>query len=302
MQIKPRLLIISTYDELCGIAGYTRCLVKQLENDFEIEIFDLDQFFMRSTHRRIRKLADQKIKALIARFGEFHSVNIQLEHGTLGSDKFDIFRRFSWIARAAPRLSVTFHTIIPASPFPAWRFTKTIAKLKAGAAFRMLNESTRANLLSTRIYGLLRRLQSCKPVSVIVHTRRDMRLMKYVFGLKNVFDHPLAFVSEEDAQRVRSSTRRAQFPAFSRLPPDSKAIGVFGFLGEYKGFDVAVRALHRLPENYHLFFFGGVHPNEIKLHEPINPFVNSLLAGAKVSSTLLEEVSALGRHHQCGRR
>jgi glycosyltransferase involved in cell wall biosynthesis len=294
IQRKPRLLVVSTYDDLCGIAGYTRCLVQQLDKHFDVEVFDLDQFFMRSTHRKVRKLADQMIKDLIARVGDFHSVNIQLEHGTLGHAKFDILRRFAWIARAAPRLSVTFHTIVPPTPFPVWQFTKKLAKLQAGAAFRMLNESTRGAVLSTRIYALLRRLQSSKPVSVIVHTRRDMRLMKHVFGLENVFDHPLAFVSEEDARLIRTSISRSSFPALSRLPSDAKVVAVFGFLGEYKGFDVAVRALHRLPENYHLFFFGGVHPNEIKSQEPINPFVKSLLAEAKVTETLIEELSALG--------
>ena len=57
------------------------------------------------------------------------------------------------------------------------------------------------------------------------------------------------------------------------VPKESKLIGVFGFLGRYKGFDTAVRALHHLPKDYHLVIFGGVHPNEIKPQQPIDPVV-----------------------------
>jgi len=35
---------------------------------------------------------------------------------------------------------------------------------------------------------------------------------------------------------------------------------MFGFLGSYKGHDVAVRALARLPERFHLAICGGTHP------------------------------------------
>jgi hypothetical protein len=42
MAMRPRVAIVSTYDELCGIAGYTRALEKQLRPLMEIEVFDLD--------------------------------------------------------------------------------------------------------------------------------------------------------------------------------------------------------------------------------------------------------------------
>ena len=53
-------------------------------------------------------------------------------------------------------------------------------------------------------------------------------------------------------------------------------VGVFGFLGRYKGFDTVVRALHHLPKEYHLLIFGGIHPNEIKPHQQIDPVLSSL--------------------------
>ena len=110
---KPKLAIVSTFDDLCGIAGYTRFLLKQIESHFEVEVFDLDQFFMRSTNKRVRKIGDQMVRDFCARAKTFDCVNIQLEHGTLGRTWTDIIRRFRWIAEASPALSVTYHTMFP---------------------------------------------------------------------------------------------------------------------------------------------------------------------------------------------
>jgi hypothetical protein len=111
------LRIVSTFDDLCGISGYTRALVTQLEPFFDIEVFDLDQFLMRSRMTRVRKLADKQVKDFCARARNFDYVNIQLEHGTLGADIRDITRRFAWIARGAPALSIHLsHRSLP-GPF-----------------------------------------------------------------------------------------------------------------------------------------------------------------------------------------
>jgi len=95
---KPSLAVVSTFDELCGIAGYTRALVRQLEPHFALEVFDLDQFFMRSTNSGVRKKADAMIEEFCRRLKTFDSVNIQLEHGTLGAKRSDIIKRFNMIA------------------------------------------------------------------------------------------------------------------------------------------------------------------------------------------------------------
>ena len=41
---------------------------------------------------------------------------------------------------------------------------------------------------------------------------------------------------------------------------DAVLLTMFGFIGRYKGHDVAVRALARLPERFHLAICGGAHP------------------------------------------
>ncbi|MFX1815406.1 hypothetical protein PXJ20_32990, partial [Paraburkholderia sp. A1RI_3L] len=56
--------MISTYDELCGIASYARAIVRQLSPWFDITVFDLDQYVFRHRSRRIRKMANLEIERI----------------------------------------------------------------------------------------------------------------------------------------------------------------------------------------------------------------------------------------------
>ncbi len=293
---RRRLALVSTYSDLCGIAAYSRSLETQLADAFEVTVFDLNQFLLRATHARVRRFADRHIQEICREIREFDAVNLQLEHGTLGRACRDIFRRFTWIARAAPQLSVTFHTVFEAEEFDLRRFFGQILSLNFGKAISLRSEYNRAHLLSAGIATHLRRAQRLKPVAVIVHTRRELWHMRYVHGLRNVYDHPLSFLSEDQADEVRRSASRDKFPLLDRVPSDAKLVGIFGFFGRYKGFDTVIRALHHLPKNYHLLIFGGVHPNEIKRHQPIDPVVSSLFEAGYVDTNIADRMrSGAGR-------
>ena len=287
---RPRLAIISTYDDLCGIAGYTRALVKYLSADFDIEVFDLDQYLMRHTHKRVIAMGDAHIKAFATRLGEFDFVNIQLEHGTLGRTVQQITRRLNWLVKAAPGVSVTMHTILHNRPIAWDKVMAAIGKLRFGRAVEIMFGGTRDNVLAWRTYRLLRKAQKRRPVRIITHTRRDMRLLRDVHRFKEVYDHPLAFISAADAAAVRASTSRADFPLLRTLPADAKLIGTFGFLSEYKGFEVAIKALRQLPQDHHLLIFGGTHPQSIQPFQTIDPYVKTLLATGRIDQSIFDEL------------
>ena len=297
---RKRLALISTYDELCGIAAYTRSLERQLSDVFDVTVFDLDQYLLRSTHGRVRKFGDRHIQDICREVRDYHAVNLQLEHGTLGRSCQDIHRRFSWILRAAPRFSVTFHTVFQCGEFNFREFLNEITRFNFSKAIAMRSSYNREHLLSAGLASRLRRAQRFKPVSLIVHTRRDLKYMKYVHGMRNVQDHPLAFISAAEAQEVRCTATRRKFPVLDAVPKEGKLVGVFGFLGRYKGIDTVVRALHHLPKDYHLLIFGGVHPNEIKAHQSIDPVVSSLFDAGYVDTSVAERIRAdVGRHQRC---
>jgi glycosyltransferase involved in cell wall biosynthesis len=291
---RKRLALISSHDDLCGIAAYTRSLEKQLNDVFDVTVFDLDQYLLRSTHGRVRKFGDRHILDICREIRDFEAVNLQLEHGTLGRDCHDIHRRFSWILRAAPRLSVTFHTVFQCEAFSYREYFREILKRNFARAIAMRAQYNREHLLSAGLASRLRRAQRFKPVTLIVHTRRDLWQMKFAYGMRNVHDHPLSFLSAAEVADVRRAASRKKFPVLDDVPAGGRLIGVFGFLGRYKGFDTVVRALHHLPKDYHLLIFGGVHPNEIKPHQPIDPVVSSLFDAGYVDTSVAERILSNG--------
>ncbi|MDN7586462.1 hypothetical protein [Burkholderia seminalis] len=270
---KPKLAIISTYDELCGIASYTKALVPQLEAHFDITVFDLDQYLFRSESRKVQALADAEIKRICAALPGFDAVNIQLEHGTLGRTKEKIFSRLERIIKAAPHVCVTFHTILQSNSFPFGRFFDALKTLNVVRAVDIVSAHRKNELLSGGIYEMLRR-HGC---SAIVHTRRDMRMLRDLHDIKHVYDHPLAYYSEAEIADVLATTRRPDFGRLGALPSDTVVLGCFGFVSKYKGIDVALRALKLLPANYHLAIFGGLHPQGIQKNVPLDTYISDLL-------------------------
>src|SRR5437588_13132006 len=58
---RTRLAIISTYDDLCGIAAYTTSLIRQLRDNFAIYVFDLNHYFLLHRYHHVRHFRDENI-------------------------------------------------------------------------------------------------------------------------------------------------------------------------------------------------------------------------------------------------
>jgi glycosyltransferase involved in cell wall biosynthesis len=288
---RERLAIVSTRNKLCGIAAYTQVVERQLGDVFDITVFDLDQYLLRGQHKRVRALGDRHIKEICEEIASFDAVNLQLEHGTLGHSAKDIERRFRWLVAAAPRLSVTFHTLHRPPSFPIADFAKAALTLKWRRAADIEAGFFRQTRLSSGIAKCLRDAQRQKPVSVIVHNRRDFSDARHLHGFDRVFDHPLSFLSSAEAETILADAARSRFPQLDTLPADVKLIGIFGFLNDYKGFGTVIRALQHLSDDHHLLVFGGVHPNEIPSHTPIHPYVASLLDDAYVDAAMYDQMN-----------
>jgi glycosyltransferase involved in cell wall biosynthesis len=277
---RERLAIVSTRDRLCGIAAYTHALERYLADIFDVTVFDLDQYLLRGRHPRVRVLGDKQIKEICEAIAKFDAVNLQLEYGTLGETAKDICRRFSWLVAAAPRLSVTFHSLKRPPTFPLADFVKALFTFRWRTAGDIGAHYSHNRKLALDITKRLRHAQRHKPLSVIVHNRRDLSDCRHLHGFDRAYDHPLTFLPADTAATVRADASRDHFPLLEPLAADTILIGVFGFLNNYKGFATVVRALHDLPENHHLLIFGGTHPNEIPPHQPIHSYLASLLEEA----------------------
>ena len=277
MSGRSRLAIVSTYDRLCGIAAYTRALVPQLEADFDITVFDLDQRRLRSQNKAIQHLGDKEIKEIARQLSGFDFVNIQLEYGTLGRSMHQQLPRLFRLLDAAPFLSVTFHTIARPKHWTVSETLRSFLQRDMRIALSKLRHESHERRLGA-VYRRLKRLQAHKPVHLIVHTRADRQFIEDAFGLQNVHDHPLAFHPAEKAARIRAQASRRAFPALNEVPPDAKLIGSFGFLSRQKGIETVIRAVMALPSEFHLLIFGGLHPNSIPEFNSLDPYIESLIA------------------------
>ena len=81
--------------------------------------------------------------------------------------------------------------------------------------------TTAEHRLSAGIASRLRRAQRFKPVALIVHTRRDLAHMKFAHGMRNVHDHPLAFLTAAEAQEVRRTATRERFAVLDAVPKEA---------------------------------------------------------------------------------
>lgn len=271
-----KLAIISTYDDLCGIAGYTKALVKQLEQDFEVTVFDLDQYLLRSTMRSLRKLGDKLIANIADKLADFDVVNIQLEHGTLGAMPSDIVRRFEMLIGHAKPLTVTFHTVLPVGGRGLRDLARAVRHLDRGTFVEILHEIRTGRELGNPIMRALVKRQKRAKTSAIFHTRRDARTHRLVYGLRRVFDHPLAFYGGQGTSAPPRTDIR--LPSAIKQQPDAVILGVFGFVSPYKGILTAIQALRRLPDNFHLMVFGGLHPNDIRKGYSVHPYLERIIS------------------------
>lgn len=293
-QFRRKLAIVSTFDRLCGIAYYTKSLTQQIGGHYDIDVLQLDTTLLRARDPDSQRQGDAHIQALAARLTQYEVVNVHVEHSMYGVGRDTIFRRLRWICEAAPALCLTIHWLVPPASISFDALLNAGLKFNFGEIDRIISSAGDYKKLGPEFYALIRSMQSRKPVSLIVHKKLDKITLERDFHLQNVFDHPLAFVSPEQARKVRNAARRDAFPHLRNLPPDAKIVGVFGFLTPYKGFETAIKAMKHTPGEFHLAIFGGLHPYASKPGESVNGYLKSLL----------DEVDAtpgLGRHvHFCG--
>ncbi|MFT5424826.1 MAG: glycosyltransferase involved in cell wall biosynthesis [Phycisphaerales bacterium] len=274
---RPKLAIISSYTKFCGIAAYTRRLERYLADSFDIEVLELDQELLRKDTPRRMKLADKHIDEMCARLAEFDEVNIQWEPGTLGPNAKVSFRRLKKLVRASPNVSHTFHTFEPDESLPLGAMLRDALILKPKRAVGRARHWYRVRWIGSKPFALLKSESRRKRVSLIVHTKREARTLELDYGFTNVFHHPLSFLRDEDVAEAIASASRASFPQIAGIDPETKLIGIFGFIAPYKGTITAVRALRSLPRDYHLLVFGGIHPASIQQHQEIDGYLERVI-------------------------
>ena len=132
-----------------------------------------------------------------------------------------------------------------------------------------------------------------KNIPVIVHTKRGKFLLQLKFPKLKVIDFPISFLNATLLENYKKNIERNIFLKKYGFPSNSIVLGIFGFISEYKGHEIAIKALSFLPSNYHLAFFGAQHPFSINSQDKIDSYINSLL-NLIVQKKLTRRVHFLG--------
>lgn len=230
-----RVLYLSTYNVKCGIATYTQELRSHISTDNDI--FPLPE---KDAIAEKQIDLDKELTKLTHLVKDFDIVHIQHEHGLFigNGDETDAVSRFGNLLKVLikenKRVFVTFHSD-PVFWESRWRFDTELLLKK---------------LLSRVWKGEVSKwFQPRYNVTAIVHTKRTKQeFLDSGFHEDSVEVVPHGVVSRE--------------VKFSPIKPDVEInLSIFGFISDYKGYDVALRALQLLPRNYNLICMGGRHPS-----------------------------------------
>lgn len=238
------VLLVSTWETACGIAGYTAQLKAALDDlGVATEVFVIDRPALSSFTAADLKEHFAQV-ALAARGHDL--VHIQHEHGFFAGPygyrvSTDVFASMLAELRNVPAVVVTFHSH---PVVPSWR----------GVSFRKGLQSNAAHL-PWRLH-IARRFNNgnahaIAPSRVLRRTLRDSGLRT-----ERVTWIPQgAPVYNDRADLDRTVTKTAL-----GFDAEDRVVALFGFVTSHKGHHVALEALQFLPRTYKLAFVGGPHP------------------------------------------
>ncbi|MFI5334865.1 MAG: hypothetical protein ACHQT8_06885 [Chlamydiales bacterium] len=271
---KERLAVVSSYDDFCGNASYTKALVEELSHHFDVTVISLNVEILRKGDARCAK---QHILQIRERLKTFDCVNIQFEASLFGTTLHIIQKRFFMMVKGSKRLLLTVHRYHGKENYPGLvSLGKALLKgdIQAFIAeFRTAHSQNRFLPLYNKI------IKFCvkNNFPILIHTPRDRQLIQMKFQYDRVYDHPLCFYDQEQIEALgRVNTKKEFCKAFS-LDEKKTYIGIFGFISSIKGHETVIKALKFLPEEYELLILGAQHPHTIRINEPIDHYIKSVL-------------------------
>lgn len=251
LDLKNKTLgIISSYSDNCGNASYTKQLMHELKPYFkDVKCIELDQ--------NLKNIRGLKVKDIILECNKYDYINIQFEPGLFGSTG-KAFKMIRKIIKNHNNITITFHSI----PYNRMLFKGNYCLfwtpiLNSVKRIFLRNNDSRSKRYRS-LLEFIKRERKSKHIECIVH-RSDLAKAFRLSGY-NCYDHPIVSATNDDITNYNTSSSRDLLCEKYNLDKTKKYIGIFGFMGLYKGFDVAIRALSTLPSEYRLIYCVQKHP------------------------------------------
>jgi glycosyltransferase involved in cell wall biosynthesis len=270
-----RIAIVSSYAESCGNASFTSIIKKSLEkNGNDVTVFGLDLFFTQSADLTMARIASQQIRLVANELKKFDGVNLQFEPGLYGPNSKLILKRLRLLLQSNSNTTVTLHSTRYFQSDKENNFRQSL-KFLAGFKFKSFvlylthNRKLVRDAKINRSYLELMMKNKCK---LIVHTNSTFKTLTKFFQYPHVYLHPLKFTDKNSASPSRSTWHQKL-----QVSDEDILVGVFGYLSAYKGHLTAIEAMRYLPSHYKLVIAGRQHPQTIKQHMSIDPYLKSMI-------------------------
>ena len=243
-----RVAQVSTWRTPCGIADYTGHLVAALADaGVDTDIAAIDRTLTRYLSRRELKTYFEQLAEQAA-----HSDLVHIQHefsffagGYSAGASLGNLRRFLRLLHGWRKPTVvTFHTD------PLWFVRRNHLVLDP-----LLQIGARTAWRAAMPTHFARQGHA----GVIAHSRTTRRHLIDAGIPADAIEVLPQGVPRTAAARA-SRAERASARAWLGLPREAIVLSMFGFVAGYKGYGVAIEALKRLPEQYHLLVVGGRHP------------------------------------------
>ncbi len=272
-----KLAIVSSYNEMCGNASYTHVLKNAFSEHVEVEVIPLDLFLLQKRGRIYQQHGDKHIKDIVKRFEDFDYVNIQFEAGLFGRGHEIVLRRIKMLINAAKNLVLTMHRVDPPEMGDLELIGEILKRKMWPRDAWAVHERARHSKLYRAVIDCCKERSKSANTWIFVHTRREKRLVKDIIGFENVMNFPITFLQENERRDVLQMNDPTAFRRKHHVPEGAKVIGAFGFVTKYKGYETLLNALQYLPERYHLYIFGGQHPQSISANVELHPYLQTLI-------------------------
>jgi len=290
MSSKPKVAILSTWDEVCGIAHFTKGIVDGLSEHYDVEVLPTPRMILGNAKDKAeRAAAENYCKYLAKRVAEFDHVNIQFEPGILAADMLTAMKRFKIITKRAKTLSITWHYLGRRQATPRSEYLRLIANGKFRHVAALKRSEARLNKAWDFLFDAIKAMRI--PVSHITHTKRDQHLANAIFN-GDIFSNkssgrrkpqpvnstPLTYFSKKAKSKFIDKLADSNLKNILPEPKSEKTryVGVFGFFSGYKGFETAIDAVDSLPPNYELLMFSSVHESTLRIESRRDEYLGEL--------------------------
>ena len=106
-----RIAIISSYDESCGNASFTKVLRDSLQDlGHEVSPIALNLNLTQSRDPKVGKIGDKHISQIAESLKNYDAVNIQFEAGLYGVNSKQVLRRLEKLITAGNKVVLTHHS------------------------------------------------------------------------------------------------------------------------------------------------------------------------------------------------